>query len=423
MTASTGSLAAALFPIESQLPAFRLRRNAPQPPDPRRPEAAVAVLDVTKFFGDTTGGVRTYLLEKARYVESRPWLRQTILLPAPRDALTQSDGVRVYRLRGPRIPAQRPYRFMLASRLIGRIIRHEQPDVIELGSPYLIPWIVRRATRRLETPLVWHYHANFPRLLVPRPELAPLPSRLAVAAAWWYVRALGRRVDLVLAGSEFVAADLRWAGVPRVEVVPLGVDVAHFNTGRRSRRAETRARLGLPDEPLAAYVGRFAREKEIEIVVRGWRRVRQATGARLVLLGDGPAARRLRGMTGAEEVIWLPYEANRDQLADFLAAIDVYVAPGPLETFGLSAAEALASGTPLLSVDHGAVPEQVRASGAGAVYVRGSANAMADVAIAMFRGEYGDLRALGEAGRTYSEIHRSWDVVFDRLFDIYRALL
>ena len=43
-----------------------------------RSTAAVGVLDITEFFGDTTGGVRTYLLEKAKYVQRRPELRQVL---------------------------------------------------------------------------------------------------------------------------------------------------------------------------------------------------------------------------------------------------------------------------------------------------------------------------------------------------------
>ena len=47
-----------------------------------RPAASVGVLDITEFFGDTTGGVRTYLLEKAQYVQRHPTLRQVIAMQA-----------------------------------------------------------------------------------------------------------------------------------------------------------------------------------------------------------------------------------------------------------------------------------------------------------------------------------------------------
>src|SRR5262245_30824112 len=100
---------------------------SPLPP-PLRPQARLAVLDVTEFFGETSGGVRTYLMEKAAYVEARPELRQVLVVPGGADAVSETDGVRCYRLRGPRVPTQRPYRFMLATRSNRRIVEHERPD-------------------------------------------------------------------------------------------------------------------------------------------------------------------------------------------------------------------------------------------------------------------------------------------------------
>ena len=66
-----------------------------------RPAAELGVLDITEFFGETTGGVRTYLLQKARYVQRRASLRQTIVVPGARDEILEASGVRCYRLHGP----------------------------------------------------------------------------------------------------------------------------------------------------------------------------------------------------------------------------------------------------------------------------------------------------------------------------------
>jgi hypothetical protein len=84
-------------------------------PAPLR-SGALGVLDISEFFGETTGGVRTYLLEKARYVQQDPTLRQVLVVPGAADEILESSGVRCYRLRGAPIPTQKPYRFMLATR-------------------------------------------------------------------------------------------------------------------------------------------------------------------------------------------------------------------------------------------------------------------------------------------------------------------
>ena len=385
-----------------------------------RAGAQLGVLDISEFFGETTGGVRTYLLEKARYVQRQPQLRQVLVVPGAADEILEGSGVRCYRLRGAPIPTQKPYRFMLATESTSRIVAHERPDLIEVGSAWCAPWLIRLATRRLAVPTVWFYHSNFPRIIAPRPQSAAWLRRQASSAAWRYVRRLGRLVHTTIAPSETVAHELHNAGLERVVCVPLGVDLDRFNPGRRGHAGETRQRFGLPEGPLAMYVGRIAGEKDLDVLLRGWPRVAQRTGARLVIVGDGPARPALQAAPGGDQAIWIPFQRDRDLLADLYAAVDVYVAPGPAETFGLAALEALASGNPVLSVNQGGVAETVSRSGAGALYRSGDSADLADQAVQLLGR---DLTDLGVRARQHAERHHSWTTVFDRLFSVYRDVL
>ena len=118
--------------------------------------------------------------------------------------------------------------------------------------------------------------------------------------------------------------------------------------------------------------------------------------------------------------IWIPFQHDRDVLADLYAAVNLYVAPGPAETFGLASLEALASGNPVLSVDQGGVADTVRRSGAGALYRSGDHEDLARVAQGLL-GQ--DLTVLGEVGRAFVEAHHGWNTVFDRLFAVYRRVI
>jgi alpha-1,6-mannosyltransferase len=385
-----------------------------------RPGARLGVLDITEFFGETTGGVRTYLLQKARYVQRRPELRQAIVVPGARDEILEASGVRCYRLHGPSVPTQKPYRFMLATRSTSRIVAHEQPDLIEVGSTWFAPWLVHLATRRVDLPVVWFYHSNFPRVIAPWPERVGPLRRGAADFAWSYVRRLGRMVRATLAPSDFVARELEREGVERVVRVGLGVDLDRFHPVRRAAAAETRRLHGLPQGPLAIYVGRLAVEKEVDLLLTAWPEVERRTGARLVLVGDGPARRRLQRRAGSDRFHWLPFQRDRDRLADLLAAVEIAVAPCSIETFGLSALEALSTGTPLLSADRGGVAETVGRSGAGTTFASGDAGALAEAAVGLL---HGDLAGLGAAGRRYAEADHGWDAVLDRIFDVYRGIL
>ncbi|HXE56508.1 MAG TPA: glycosyltransferase [Gemmatimonadales bacterium] len=389
-------------------------------PPVQRPRARLAVLDVTEFFGETSGGVKTYLLEKERYVAARSALRQVLVVPGARDALVERDGVRWYHLHGPRIPTQRPYRFMLATRTTRKIIRHERPDVVEVGSHFMVPWIVHGAARPLGVPLVWFYHSNLPRVVCHLPEHAGRLRRQGAELAWGYVRRLSRLFLATLVTSDFSRRDLERAGVENVVHVPLGVDLDRFHPRRRARAAETRRALGLPEGPLALYLGRMAREKHLGPLLAAWPEVERRTGAHLVLVGDGPSRRYYQRRVRARRVIWRPYETDRERLADLHAAVDLYISPCPIETFGLAALEAFASGTPVLTPDQGGVAERVRASGAGGLYPVGAVAELAETAIRLLQG---DPAALGARGRSFAERHHSWDLVFDRIFDTYARLL
>jgi alpha-1,6-mannosyltransferase len=388
-------------------------------PPPLRP-GGLGILDISEFFGETTGGVRTYLLEKARYVERRPELRQVLVVPGARDSIHETSGVRCYRLHGPSIPTQKPYRFMLATRSTSRIVAHERPDLIEVGSAWFAPWLVHLATRSIDVPAVWFYHSHFPRIIAPHPATTGTVRDGISRLAWRYVRQLSRLVHATLAPSDFVVTELQREGVERIHRVNLGVDLECFHPRRRGYAAETRKSFGLPQGPLALFVGRIARDKEVDLLVESWPAVERRTGIKLVLAGDGPLRRRLLQQTGSDRFIWLPFEANRDRLADLMAAVDLYVAPFSLETCGLSALEALASGTPVLSADRGGVAESVTRSGAGATFQSGNRGALPEAAVRMMTEP---LAELGIRGRRYVEAHHGWDRVLDQLFAVYRSIL
>lgn len=314
-SSSLGAMTAAVSPfaepIAGTLPGASAVAAAPGIgrrvlPAPLRPSASLCVLDITEFYGPTSGGVRTYLHAKAAYVDARPDLAQVIVVPGARDTITDSSGARRYLLSGPRVPRQPQYRFLLATRSNRRIVQHERPDLIEIGSPGFVPWQVQWAARDLAIPRVAFFHSNFPRIFVPFPERSGWGGQLLSRAAWRYVRWLDRSVATTIVSSRFAAEDLARAGVDRVEQIPLGVEYTHFHPGRRGRRAAIRRAHGLDTErPLALTISRFAAEKELHVLIAGWAEVHRRTGAQLLLIGDGTerhtgpfGASRRRGRAG-----------------------------------------------------------------------------------------------------------------------------
>lgn len=387
-------------------------------PPGARDGASLAVLDVTEYWAAESGGIRTYLRAKSRHVEAHAGLRQALVVPGPRTRLVERPGVRRYEIHGPPIPGQPPYRFLLAARALARIVHDERPDVIEAGSPGIAAWLASSAGCARGAPRaarIWFYHASLPGLVAGR-------GRVIQSGAERYLRALARRFDAVIASSGPCQRELAAAGVRAVHRVPLGVDLDRFHPRRRARRAATRARLGLGAGPLFLYCGRFAREKELEPVLEAWPRIAGESGAELVLAGSGPREPKLRSLA-TRGVRFLPFERDRGRLADLHAAADVYLSPCPIESFGLAALEAQASGTPVLSADAGGVAERVVRSGAGRTYAAGDRDAFVAAALALAALSAGERAGLGALGRADAEREHAWERVFERLFDVYRAVL
>ncbi|MDZ7632799.1 MAG: glycosyltransferase [Gemmatimonadaceae bacterium] len=261
-----------------------------------RPGARLTVLDTTEWFAPTSGGIRTYLLQKELYVASRPWLRHALVVPWSTDGIVEREGARWYEFAGPRVPRNPPYRLLTSVARMRRVLDLERPDIIELGSPAIVPWVLFRALGTRDVPIVNFFHSHFPALLggSARP-IPPLRQRLA-EAAWWYARRMDRHVSATIAASRFVADDLERAGIPNVVRIPLGVDLEHFTPERRAHAAETRAAWRLPaDGPLVTYIGRFAHEKELDVLMDAWATIQRRTGASLVMAGDGPEKAALQG--------------------------------------------------------------------------------------------------------------------------------
>jgi alpha-1,6-mannosyltransferase len=409
---------AALAPAETDRTPVDLAR-APLPPIPRH-DARLAVLDTTEWFAPTSGGIRTYLLQKERYVAVRPWLRHALVVPWSADGIVEREGARWYEFRGPRVPRNAPYRFLTSVSRMRRVLQHEQPDVIEIGSPAISPWVVFRALGRSDVPVVNFFHSHFPELLAGSARPVPRHRVLLRDAAWWYARRMDRRIAATIAASRFVADDLEVAGIRNVVRIPLGVDLEHFTPARRAHADATRASWNLPaDGPLITFAGRFAHEKELDVLMDAWPEIHRRTGASLVMAGDGPERAALQHRNRGVRVFWLPFIADSARLADLQAASSVYMATSPHETFGLSPLEAMACGTPVLAADGGAVREHVSFSGAGRLFRPGDAADLARQAVTLLSE---DLAAHGARARAFAEREHSWESVFDRIFALYEQV-
>jgi alpha-1,6-mannosyltransferase len=318
------------------------------------------ICDIAQFHSPLSGGVKRYLADKRRALAAIPRAHHILVIPSHRDAVTRECGATTWEVRSPRLIGSASYRLLLARRRILDIVESEKPDLIEVGDPYRSAWIGREAARRIGIPVVANYHSDFPHALGRTLEqIVGTPGRWLLGAPInGYLRHLYNRMDVTVAATSKVCANLGAMGIQRVVRIPLGTDTAVF--GPRDSRERVRAELGLlPEERLLLFVGRLAREKNIRELIGALDRIPAGLPPRrLLLVGDG----ELRAFVEAEarrrdDLIVLPYCDSADRLAELYSAADLFVHAGTWETFGLAAVEAQACGTPVMLVRGGGLED------------------------------------------------------------------
>ncbi|MGC4087201.1 MAG: glycosyltransferase [Polyangiaceae bacterium] len=384
------------------------------------------VVDVTEFWSERGGGVRSYLTTKARSL-SELGVEHRVFASGPRNEESGMNsghgaGSRLVRFRGPALPYDPTYHLFTRFGAVRRRLRSEQPDVLEIHSPQLA------ALAALSTPesafgirtLVWH--SDFIDTYLTWKIAAHSSERaaaLATAPLWSWVRAITRRCSATLVASAFQARKLRAHGVQGVTEMPFGVDTSVFQP--EARDAEFRKRfLGNRAASLLVSVGRLSSEKRTDVILDGFRRLRQKRDAVLLVYGDGPERAKLeQSARDLRDVVFLGFERNRAELARALASSDALVHAGPFETFGLVIAEARACATPVVVASSGAA-EEVAARDCSERYLACDAEAFA---AALERLLARDRQELAARARDAAASVLTVDQHFQNLIALYRTLL
>jgi alpha-1,6-mannosyltransferase len=357
----------------------------------------VKVLDVTEFYSERGGGVRSHMGLKS-HVLCQLGHQHVVVAPGARDEeyeaegraetggrLARSEGsARVIRVAGPASPYDPTYHLLLRFDKIAGIVARERPHVLEVHSPYLAALGVMRAKRAHYGVRTFQWHSDFidtyagvleaqlrRRLARDFPMLGPRAWSRGIAAGtrplWGLVRSIARRCDATLVAAEWQAKKLTEHGVPRVVRVPFGIERSVFRPDARSYEAR-RELLALAahdaredDAVILVGVGRFAVEKRWDIVIDAFLGLRARAPRRhviLVLIGDGPERERMTARAGGSPDIVMPgFVKDRAALARMLASADALLHGCPFETFGLSIAEAMSCGLPTVVPDEGGAAE------------------------------------------------------------------
>ncbi len=394
--------------------------------------AFMTVCDLTHAYHDTSGGIRTYIDAKRRYILENTEHQHALVIPGEADRVTREGRAVTVEVAAPFIPGAEPYRWFRNPLSARRALEYVAPEVIELGTFYMpTEWqpafAVRRARRKAgkEAIVSIFSHTDFADSYAEgyaSKVLGDTLGKLTGKAAHVYVGQLINRADCAAAPSPAQAQAFQERGQD-VLLASYGVDVKTFTPQAASGdavRAQVRSELGIPPEALfLVYAGRLDSEKRTDTMVSAVRRVCETRPAVLVMVGEGPHRDELKDEQDAGAPIRvLPYLTSKDALARLFASADIYLTAGPYETFGLSVAEAQACGLPVVGVAGGALIERVP-EGLGLLGPVDDDEAMAANILAVAE----CARVMGAAGREEVVTRFAWEVTFGKMFGLYEAAL
>lgn len=381
------------------------------------------IVDVCAFYSPAGGGVRTYIDGK---LAAGPQLGHEIVVIAPgkgNRVEERGPGARIIFLDEPRFPLDRKYHYFTDETALAATLDALAPDFVEASSPW-------RSAR-----FVGEWPGSAPRALIMHAD--PLSayayrwfggflSRETIDKRfdtfWRHLLRLDTQFDATISAGESLAERLREGGMTRVVTNPMGVEAGIFSPALRDVELRTRmlARCELgPEATLLIGVGRHAPEKRWPMVIEAATAAGLSAPIGLVLVGDGRDRAKVARAAAANPHIHLASPiAERVELARLLASGDALVHGGEAETFGMVAAEARASGLPLIAPDLGGAADQARRSG-GWTYAAGDGGALAD-AITSFVAVRDSARARAVAS---SSDVRTMDQHFAELFASYETMV
>lgn len=310
------------------------------------------IAHLANFYSPRSGGLRTTMHALGEeYVK----LGHEVLLVTP-GAQTEFSNVGTLKhltVQAPEIPGSGGYRMILRMSVIRHELTKFAPDVIEISDRTTLLAIARWAKRRA-IPVYFFAHE---RILGVLSAFIPwLPRKLQIVNFWNKVTI--RAVDHVVATTESALQEFEMISHYlsksrcKVSIVPLGVDLQKFSPVSTVTQ----------EIPYVLACTRLSREKDPEFLLDiAHQIVKRDFPVRLEIIGTGPLEEKLR--TDVERfslpVIFHGYLHDKTRIQKLMSGAEIFLAVGPIETFGLAAMESLACGTPVMCRDSSAISELI----------------------------------------------------------------
>jgi glycosyltransferase involved in cell wall biosynthesis len=369
---------------------------------------------VTETYPPEVNGVARTLAHVVEGLRARNHELQLIRpRQSDRDGATADVRFHEVLMRGLPIPRYPTLKIGLpAKNALVRMWTTRRPDLVHVATEGPLGWSALQAAKHLRLPVSSDFRTNF-HAYSKHYGVGWLHKPIMM-----YLRKFHNAAQCTMVPTETLRHSLAEYGFRDVHVVARGVDTTLFDPARRSD-ALRRAWGVAPDELAVLYVGRLAPEKNLEVLAHAFNTIRRARpGAKLVLVGDGPAARTVQGL--CPDAVFAGMRAGED-LAAHYASADLFLFPSLTETFGNVTPEAMASGLPVVAFDYAAASQLVTPGQTGQLAPFADTEAFVRHAAAL-AADLDHVRAMGRHARRAAEV-LGWDRIIEQIEARFIAII
>lgn len=235
-------------------------------------------------------------------------------------------------------------------RLVKRRIKKLGLDVIHTQTEFSMGHLGRKMAEYLNIPHIHTYHTIYEDYT----HYLKLPGNTGFKSVIrHFSRHCCENADAVIVPTEKVEKLLRTYRVDkRIEVIPSGINLKKFTLPDENKVQQLKKQYAIADKRVLIYIGRISQEKNIAQIIDYFARLAKTDEkAVLMIVGDGPemsALKKQSGYYGLDDRIIFTGMVAWNEIENYYALGDIFVSASTSETQGLTYAEALASGLPLL---------------------------------------------------------------------------
>ena len=238
-----------------------------------------------------------------------------------------------------------------------------------------------------------------------------------VPALWLYQKAAIRNSDVIHATAESERQNLLELGYNRnVAVVPNGIDVDSIRMKSSWKRTRT-----------LLFLSRVHEKKGIDILIEALAELKELiTGYRIIIAGEGDEnyISFLKGLAlqkGIAKQIEFIGGVYGERKWELFQQADIFVLPTHSENFGIVVAEALASGTPVITTT-GTPWEKLNTRHCG-WWIPCNEKDLKSALLSAVSLKEEELESLGRNGRKLMEEKYSIQAIADKMRNLYTGLL